>query len=115
MTEAGGRGPWSSAAEINVLGAADAPLSRTGWGAVADSQETLKANNVAANALDGNTATFWHSRFSGTPAALPHYIIFTMTASNTIDGITYLPRQDGAPNGNIGARPSCTLCHSAVR
>ena len=42
LTEAGNRGPWSSAAELNVLGRADPTLSRTGWTIAADSQETSR-------------------------------------------------------------------------
>ena len=83
------------------------PLSRTGWKATADSQETANANNVAANVLDGAADTMWHSKWSGTPTPLPHTLTIVMDASHRINGITYLPRQDpiagGGSNGNIGA------------
>ena len=35
LTEAGKRGPWSSAAEFTVLGRANPTLSRTNWTATA--------------------------------------------------------------------------------
>jgi len=48
LTEAGNRGPWSSAAELNLLSRADPTLSRTGWTATASDQETARENTVAA-------------------------------------------------------------------
>ena len=52
--------------------------------------------------LDGNAASFWHSRFEGTPAPLPHTVTIDMKTAETISGLRYLPRQDGNPNGTIG-------------
>ncbi len=103
LTDAGNRGPWSSAAEVALLGGADPPLPRTGWTATADSQETAKENGVASNVLDGNTATIWHTAWSTSPAApLPHWITVDMHGTNLVSGLAYLPRQDGNHNGTIG-------------
>src|SRR6185295_10547035 len=60
-TEAGNRGPWSNAAEINVLGRDNPTLARTGWSVTADSQETTSETAPATRAIDGNATTFWHS------------------------------------------------------
>ncbi|MET9610223.1 TIM-barrel domain-containing protein [Streptomyces sp. NPDC006512] len=81
------------------------PLDRAGWSLVsADSQETTAENGAAANAFDGDPATFWHTAWSsGTPAALPHEIVLDLGARHTVDGLGYLPRQDGGTNGRIGA------------
>ncbi|WP_197060675.1 discoidin domain-containing protein [Arthrobacter sp. L77] len=105
-SEAGNRGPWSSAAEINLLAGEPAPptgvLPRTGWTATASDAETARVNNGAANVLDGNTATIWHSRYSPAPAApLPHSITIDTKAARGIGGLTYLPRAD-VGNGRIG-------------
>ncbi|MEU8825182.1 discoidin domain-containing protein [Streptomyces sp. NPDC048636] len=108
LTEAGDRGPAASAAEINLLGDPGTPqatvdLSRTGWTATADSEETGGENGRAANVLDGDSATFWHTKWSGgTPAAMPHSITIDMGRENTVSALTYQPRQDGA-NGRVGA------------
>lgn len=134
LTEAGNRGPWSSAAEVNLLGEPDlatatptttstpvaptttfptttapatpsgtpATLPRGQWTASASDQETAGENGVAANVLDGNTATIWHSRWSPTVAPLPHSITIDMKSSNSVSGLRYLPRISGA-NGRIGA------------
>ncbi len=59
VTEAGGRGLWSSAAEINVLGGPNPSLSRDSWNVTVDSAETTSGtNNLSTSAVDGDTATY---------------------------------------------------------
>jgi galactose oxidase len=101
MTEAGNRGPWSSAAEIVLLRGQVAPpeLPRTGWTATTSD---ASPGSPASNALDGDAATMWHSQYEGTPAPLPHVITIDMQSVQDISGLRYLPRQDGTPNGTIG-------------
>lgn len=106
LTEAGGRGPWTSAAEINLLGdpgtpAATVDLSRTGWTATASDEETGGENGRAANVLDGDGATLWHSRWSGTATPLPHSVTIDMKRTNTVSALAYRPRS-GSANGRIG-------------
>lgn len=101
QTEAGGRGPWSSAAEIGIIGdpPAGPPLPRTGWTVVAsDASPSYPAQNV----LDGNGTTFWHTRFGAVTTALPHTLTVDLGAPTTVTGLRYLPRQDASPNGTIG-------------
>ncbi|MCM2387373.1 discoidin domain-containing protein [Streptomyces albipurpureus] len=107
VTEAGNRGPWTTAAELNLLGdpgtpAATVDLPRTGWTATAGDEETAAENGRAANVLDGNAATIWHSRYAGTPAPLPHSITIDMNRTTAVSALVYQPRNDG-PNGRAGA------------
>ncbi|GAA1558958.1 discoidin domain-containing protein [Streptomyces globosus] len=107
LTEAGGRGPWTSAAEIDLLGdpgtpAATVDLPRTGWTAAASDEETAGENGRAANVLDGEASTIWHSRWSGTPAPLPHSITVDMHRTADVSALVYQPRQDYG-NGRAGA------------
>ncbi|GIE93491.1 hypothetical protein Ari01nite_09560 [Paractinoplanes rishiriensis] len=103
LTEAGNRTSAVAAAEINLLGGTDPALPRTGWTIAPDSQETAAQNGRAVNALDGNTTTFWHSRYSPAPAGpLPHAITVDMKTANLVSGLAYLPRQDTSKNGQIG-------------
>jgi galactose oxidase len=103
ITEAGDRGTWSAAAEINLLGGTDPPLPRTGWTAAADSQETARQNGAPLNVLDGNTASIWHTVWSTSPVpALPHWITIDMHTTNLVSGLSYLPRQGSSKNGLIG-------------
>ncbi|HEV2240152.1 MAG TPA: discoidin domain-containing protein [Streptosporangiaceae bacterium] len=103
FTEAGNRGPWSSAAEIGLLGG-EPPigpaLPRTGWTASADSEES--ATYAAANVLDGNDTTLWQTAFTGTVPPLPHSITIDMHRTHLVSGLSYLPRQDTSMNGTIG-------------
>jgi phospholipase C len=77
-------------------------LPRTGWTVkYVDSQETAGENGAAANAIDGSTSTIWHTQWSNvTPTPpCPHEIQLDMTASHSVSGFSYLPRQDGGQNG----------------
>ncbi|WP_328967193.1 TIM-barrel domain-containing protein [Streptomyces sp. NBC_00239] len=79
-------------------------IPQAGWSlAYVDSQETAAENGAATNAFDGNPATKWHTAWSsGRPAALPHEIQIDLGARYALDGLGYLPRQDGGSNGRIG-------------
>ncbi|MFC9292790.1 TIM-barrel domain-containing protein [Streptomyces sp. NPDC057011] len=80
------------------------PIAQSGWSLVsADSQETSAENGAAVGAFDGDPATMWHTAWaSGKPAALPHEIQIDLGARYSVDGLGYLPRQDGGVNGRIG-------------
>ena len=54
----------------------------------------------AANLVDGNPNTIWHTMYSVTVAQYPHWIDFDCGSQKQIKGFTYLPRQDSS-NGNI--------------
>ncbi|CAF1181198.1 unnamed protein product, partial [Adineta steineri] len=104
LFEAGNRGPWASAAEIQVLnvpGLGDS-LSRTTWVVKADSQETISEPGQATNAIDGDTSTIWHTQYSGTTPPLPHTYTIDQKTATTVDSLAYMPRQDGNANGRIG-------------
>jgi len=78
-----------------------AGLPPTGWKVVAvDSEETAGENNGAANAIDGKSSTFWHTRWND-DLKLPHTLTVDMGAAHRIAGFTYLPRQDGNANGTV--------------
>jgi glucose/arabinose dehydrogenase len=64
-----------------------------------DSQEPAYP---AGNALDGNLATFWHTRFNGVSPPLPHEIQLDLGTPRAVTSLVYTPRQD-AQNGRIGA------------
>jgi galactose oxidase len=103
FTEAGNRGPWSSAAEIGLLGGeppVGPALPRTGWTASADSQQS--ATYAASNVLDGDGLTMWHTAFTGNVPPLPHSITIDMQSTQLVSGLSYMPRQDTSMNGTIG-------------
>ncbi|MFP4845586.1 discoidin domain-containing protein [Winogradskyella sp. PE311] len=67
-----------------------------------NSEETAAQNNVASNAVDGNTNTIWHTQYSDinpdTPH--PHEIQIDLGIESNITGLEYLPRTSGL-NGTI--------------
>ena len=64
-----------------------------------DSEDSAN-DNVAANAIDGNADTIWHTSYTPAPDPMPHHLTIDLGRAVTLRGITYLPRQDGA-NGRI--------------
>jgi hypothetical protein len=71
------------------------PLPPTGWTATASSVQTGEGDYEAANAIDGDPASMWHTVWSPTPAPYPHTLTIDLGASQPVTGFTYLPRQDG--------------------
>lgn len=69
----------------------------------ADSEESLGGNGNKANAIDGIPGTLWHTVWSTTPGPRPpHWIILDLGGAMAVDGLSYLPRQDGMNGGTIG-------------
>jgi len=67
-----------------------------------DSEETRKDDNKGANAIDNNSATFWHSQWSdGVAPPPPHTIVLDLGRVYQVSALTYLPRQDRSENGTI--------------
>jgi hypothetical protein len=96
---------WSSVAELQLYTTGDVALARTNWEVTADSEELDDETAPSSAAVDGDTATFWHSAWEpggAGDAALPHELVVDMGASHPITGFSYLPRQDQA-NGRIAA------------
>jgi hypothetical protein len=65
----------------------------------ADSEDTANGN-VAANALDGDAETIWHTRWQPRNDPMPHQLVIDLGREVALKGVTYLPRQDMA-NGRI--------------
>jgi hypothetical protein len=66
-----------------------------------DSEETAAENGRAANAVDGDPATLWHTQYQDATPECPHEIVIELTPPATLRGFTYLPRQDDSDNGMI--------------
>ncbi|MGA2501315.1 MAG: discoidin domain-containing protein, partial [Tepidisphaeraceae bacterium] len=64
----------------------------------ADSQES---GFEASNALDGETATIWHTAYTPAPLPMPHWIVIDLGKPMTVKRVMGLPRQDGNSNGKI--------------
>ncbi len=79
---------------------AGTPISQAGW-TLWHADSEAAPTYAATNAFDGNSNTMWHNEWSPLDP-LPHELHINLGASYDIDGIRYLPRQDGGVNGRIG-------------
>ena len=65
------------------------------------SSEEGPDGGYAKNLVDGDPSTIWHTMYSITVPKYPHWVDFDCGEVKLIKGFSYLPRQDGSPNGNI--------------
>ena len=89
--------PFAAVAELSLPDAAGQPLSTEGWTiAYVDSEERAKEDGTAENAIDGQTANFWHTEWSDKQPGPPHRLILDLGQSREIGGFRYVPRQSQA-------------------
>ena len=71
-------------------------ISKQGWVAVSFSSEETSGepapNGPITNLIDGNAATYWQSKWSGTTAVFPHQFVIDMRAARTVNGIAITQR-----------------------
>lgn len=63
-----------------------------------DSQQG--GNELAANAIDDDENTIWHTSYSGTPPECPHELVVDMKRTYRIVSFSYKGRKDGS-NGRV--------------
>lgn len=77
-------------------------VDKTNWHVIEfSSQETTSAKSYASNAIDGNPATIWHSKYSSPAASAPHYITVDMGSVRGVEGFLATPRSDNSSSGLI--------------
>lgn len=90
--------PFAAAAELALLDAAGHPLNTEGWTiAYVDSEEREREDGTAENAIDGQTANFWHTQWGAAQPKFPHRLILDLAQKRTVSGFRYTPRQ-GPPD-----------------
>jgi hypothetical protein len=88
-------------AELDLLDAGGKPISHNGWTiAYVDSEERAGEDGSAENAIDGQTANFWHTEWKNASPDHPHQLILNLGQPQTISGFRYVPRQ-GENTGRI--------------
>ena len=86
--------PFAAVAELDLLGTDGKPISHDGWTiAYVDSEERGGEDGSAENAIDGQTANFWHTQWLDASPDHPHRLILDLGKSQTIAGFRYVPRQ----------------------
>jgi hypothetical protein len=78
------------------------PLSKKTWSLVyVSSEETVKYDEAAINAFDGDPNTRWFTRWSENQLSLPQEIKIDLGSSYRLTAWTYLPMQNTNQNGRI--------------
>ncbi len=95
--------PYAAIAELALLGADGEHLNAAGWTiASVDSEETQREDGSAGNAIDGQSATFWHTQWGGSSPGHPHILVLDLGRPENIAGFDYTPRQgDPRAGGRI--------------
>ena len=76
-------------------------ISHNGWTiAYVDSEEHTGEDGAAENAIDGQTANYWHTEWKNAQPNHPHFLILNLGQPQTISGFRYVPRQ-GMETGRI--------------
>ena len=88
-------------AELDLLDSVGASISHNGWTiAYVDSEEHVGEDGSAENAIDGQTANYWHTEWQSASPRHPHQLILNLGRSQVISGFRYVPRQ-GEGGGRI--------------
>ena len=73
---------------------AAAAISHNGWTiAYVDSEERAGEDGTAENAIDGQTANYWHTEWKNNSPGYPHRLVLNLGQAQTIAGFRYVPRQ----------------------
>ena len=90
---------WSEAVKITTETDPEM-IPSSGMTVTASSEETQDEDNKAANVLDGNIDTIWHTKWNGgnTP---PHTLDFNLGQTYDVFKLQYIPRQSGGDNGIV--------------
>jgi hypothetical protein len=84
-----------------VRGLMTAPSAMEKLGAKVHSASSEQPGFEAANVLDGNPRSMWHTAWEGGAREFPHELTIELQTAATLRGLTVLPRQDGNRNGWI--------------
>ncbi len=85
---------YAAVAELDLLDVGGTSIDRAEWAvAYVDSEERAGEDGSAENAIDGQTANFWHTQWKQTSPAHPHRLVLDLGAARAVGGFRYTPRQ----------------------
>jgi beta-galactosidase len=92
--------PIAAAAEFDLLDASGKSISHTNWNIVyASSEERLKEDGSSTNAIDGQTANYWRTKWEG--STYPHHLVIDLGGATTVAGFRYVPKAGEGEPGRI--------------
>lgn len=96
---------FAGAGELNVWGrlvAQPTPLPKAGMSiASVDSEETVGEDGAAANVLDGDASSFWHTEWLDAETPYPHQVTVDLGATHSLVGVLHTGRPGTEQNGRI--------------
>ncbi|MEN6427961.1 MAG: beta-galactosidase [Phycisphaerales bacterium] len=93
---------FAAVAELDLLDAVGQPIPHTVWTiAYVDSEERISEDGSALNAINGQTADFWHTEWSQAQPGHPHRLVIDLGQPVAITGFRYTPRPG---NDTVGGR-----------
>lgn len=93
---------YAAIAELDLITPDGKPIAHTNWTiAYVDSEEVVAEDGSAMNAINGQTADFWHTEWKNAQPGHPHRLIIDLGGSTAVGGFRYTPRQGDA---NVGGR-----------
>jgi beta-galactosidase len=94
--------PVAAVAEIDFLDAGGRSIPHTDWSiAYADSEEGVRDDGAASNAIDGQVANYWITEFSKSQPAYPHQLVIDFGNPTEIAGFRYVPKAGEKEPGRI--------------
>ena len=87
---------FAAVAEIELLDKDGKVMNQSSWTiAYANSEETMKEDGSALNAINGQSGDFWHTEWSGDSRnpKHPHRLVVDLGQNVTVSGFRYTPRQ----------------------
>jgi len=94
--------PFAAIAELDLLDSAGNSVSHLNWKiAYVDSEEKSGEDGSASNAIDGQTANYWHTAWKNSKPDHPHQLVIDLGESVVIGGFRYTPRAGVNVAGHI--------------
>jgi len=94
--------PFAAVAELDLLDADGKLIPHTVWTiACVDSEERISEDGSALNAINGQTADFWHTEWSQAQPPHPHRLVIDLGQATAVSGFRYTPRPG---NSSVGGR-----------
>jgi beta-galactosidase len=90
--------PYAAIAELDLLDPSGNSISHASWTiAYVDSEELVGEDGSASNAINGQTADFWHSEWKTAQPPYPHQLVIDLGAKTAVGGFRYTPRTGNNP------------------
>jgi beta-galactosidase len=84
---------FAAISEFDLIGASGESISHQTWTiAYVSSEEKTAEDGSASNAIDGQSANFWHTEWKNKQPGHPHHLVIDLGSETPISGFRYTPR-----------------------